>query len=162
MRVASAPKSAKLGGVGDTYGGEKNVQQVFTQYILIAMALGHRDGGADLQLSSRPKGADIASSVNLIAMAVPAALIKMIIAPLGVLQTLVGGIAHMGKRRQAGGGFSQRPWAGSSAPRSSSLLLRPRHGQPAAGRVRTFPGTLPDKAQSTGLPVSAFSIEKNS
>ena len=23
-----------------------------------------------------------------------------------------------------------------------------------------FPGTLPDKAQSTGLPVSAFSIEK--
>jgi len=81
-------------------------------------------------------------------------LIKMIIAPL-VFATLVGGIAHMGSSSKLGrhlcenhGLVHQRLLCFAAA--------RPRDGQSAAAR-RQFPGTLPDKAQSTGLPVSAFS-----
>ena len=86
----------------------------FTQYILIAMALGIVMGALIFNYLPDSRG-DIAADVNLIAMLF-LRLIKMIIAPL-VFATLVGGIAHMGSG--AGwGGFSRKPWAGSSAPRS--------------------------------------------
>ena len=127
----------------------------FTQYILIAMALGIVMG--TLVFNYLPDSrVEIAADVNLIAMLF-LRLIKMIIAPL-VFATLVGGIAHMGAAPSSDAS-SPRPWAGSSARRSSRLLLglvMVNLLQPGAN----FPGTLPDKAQSTGLPVSAFSIEK--
>lgn len=87
----------------------------FTQYILIAMALGIVMGA--LVFNYLPDSrADIAADVNLIAMLF-LRLIKMIIAPL-VFATLVGGIAHMGTAPSSGGSLP-RPWAGSSAPPSS-------------------------------------------
>jgi len=68
----------------------------FTQYILVAMALGIVVEA--LVFNCLPDiRADIAADVNLIAMLF-LRLIKMIIAPL-VFATLVGGIAHMGRRQ---------------------------------------------------------------
>src|ERR1700744_5659575 len=127
----------------------------FTQYILIAMVLGIVMGtlGFNYLPDSR---AEIAADVNLIAMLF-LRLIKMIIAPL-VCATLGGGIAHMGSGAKLGRIFAKTMgWFVS--PSFVSLLLgivMVNLLQPGAN----FPGALPDKAQSTGLPVSAFSIEK--
>lgn len=99
---------------------------------------------------------DWASSINLIAV-IFLRLIKMIIAPL-VFATLVGGIAHMGSGSKLGRIFAKTMgWFVSASFISLMLgLIMVNLLQPGAN----FPGTLPDKAQSTGLPVSAFSIEK--
>lgn len=127
----------------------------FTRWILFAMVLGIVMGTLiyDYLPDSR---ADIAASINLIAMLF-LRLIKMIIAPL-VFATLVGGIAHMGSGAKLGRIFAKTMGWFISASFVSLLLglvmvnlLRPGDN---------FPGTLPDKTQSTGLPVSAFSIEK--
>jgi hypothetical protein len=84
-------------------------------------------------------------------------LIKMIIAPL-VFATLVGGIAHMGSGSKLGRIFAKTMGWFVSASLVSLLLglIMVNLLQPGAN----FPGTLPDKLQSTGLPVSQFSIEK--
>src|SRR6185312_2872696 len=76
----------------------------FTRYILFAMALGVVMGSLiyDHLPASR---AEIASSINLIAMAF-LRLIKMLIAPL-VFATLVGGIAHMGAGSRLGRIFAK-------------------------------------------------------
>src|SRR5665213_2042384 len=112
----------------------------FTQYILFAMALGIVMGALIFNYLPDIRG-DIAADVNLIAMLF-LRLIKMIIAPL-VFATLVGGIAHMGSGARLGRIFAKTMgWFVSAS--FVSLLL----------------GLLPDKAASTGLPVSAFSIEK--
>jgi Na+/H+-dicarboxylate symporter len=127
----------------------------FTRYILIAMALGVVMGA--LIFSYLPgERVEIASSVNLIAMLF-LRLIKMIIAPL-VFATLVGGIAHMGTGAKLGRIFAKTMGWFVSASFISLLLglIMVNLLQPGAN----FPGTLPDKGQSTGLPVSAFSIEK--
>src|SRR5438105_5350394 len=76
----------------------------FTQFILIAMALGIVMG--TLIYNYLPDiRADIAADVNLIAMLF-LRLIKMIIAPL-VFATLVGGIAHMGSGAKLGRIFAK-------------------------------------------------------
>ena len=127
----------------------------FTQYILIAMALGIVMG--TLVFNYLPDSrVEIAADVNLIAMLF-LRLIKMIIAPL-VFATLVGGIAHMGSGSKLGRIFAKTMGWFVSASFISLLLglVMVNLLQPGAN----FPGTLPDKAQSTGLPVSAFSIEK--
>ena len=127
----------------------------FTQYILIAMALGIVMG--TLVFNYLPDSrVEIAADVNLIAMLF-LRLIKMIIAPL-VFATLVGGIAHMGSGSRLGRIFAKTMGWFVSASFISLLLglVMVNLLQPGAN----FPGTLPDKAQSTGLPVSAFSIEK--
>src|SRR6266446_2066751 len=133
----------------------KKMSNRFTQYILIAMALGIVMG--TLVFNYLPDiRADIAADVNLIAMLF-LRLIKMIIAPL-VFATLVGGIAHMGGGARLGRIFAKTMGWFVSASFVSLLLglVMVNLLQPGAN----FPGTLPDKAQSTGLPVSAFSIEK--
>ena len=127
----------------------------FTRYILVAMALGVVMGA--LIYSYLPGDrVDIANSVNLVAMLF-LRLIKMIIAPL-VFATLVGGIAHMGTGAKLGRIFAKTMgWFVSASFVSLMLgLVMVNLLQPGAN----FPGTLPDKGQSTGLPVSAFSIEK--
>jgi Na+/H+-dicarboxylate symporter len=101
----------------------------FTRYILGAMVLGIVMGALIYQYAPDNRN-DLANSINLIAMLF-LRLIKMIIAPL-VFATLVGGIAHMGSGSRLGRIFaktmgwgpgsaasSQKPWAGSSPPRSS-------------------------------------------
>ena len=84
-------------------------------------------------------------------------LVKTIIAPL-VFATLVGGIAHMGSGAKLGRIFAKTMGWFVSASFVSLLLglVMVNLLQPGAN----FPGTLPDKGQSTGLQVSAFSIEK--
>src|SRR5438477_7167275 len=127
----------------------------FTQFILIAMALGIVMG--TLIYNYLPDiRADIAADVNLIAMLF-LRLIKMIIAPL-VFATLVGGIAHMGSGAKLGRIFAKTMGWFVSASFVSLLLglVMVNLLQPGSN----FPGTLPDKTQSTGLPVSAFSVEK--
>src|SRR6201992_850440 len=127
----------------------------FTQYILFAMALGIVMGALIFNYLPDVRN-DLAADINLIAMLF-LRLIKMIIAPL-VFATLVGGIAHMGSGARLGRIFAKTMgWFVSAS--FVSLLLRlglVKLLQPGAN----FPGTLPDKAQSTGLPVSSFSIEK--
>src|SRR6476660_8769104 len=127
----------------------------FTQYILAAMVLGIIMGSAIYNFLPDTRG-DWASSINLIAV-IFLRLIKMIIAPL-VFATLVGGIAHMGSGSKLGRIFAKTMgWFVSASFVSLMLgLVMVNLLQPGAN----FPGTLPDKAQSTGLPVSAFSIEK--
>ena len=127
----------------------------FTQYILIAMALGIVMGTVVFNYMPDSRVA-IAADVNLIAMLF-LRLIKMIIAPL-VFATLVGGIAHMGSGSKLGRIFAKTMGWFVSASFISLLLglIMVNLLQPGAN----FPGTLPDKAQSTGLPVSAFSFEK--
>jgi Na+/H+-dicarboxylate symporter len=127
----------------------------FTRYILIAMALGIVVGTLIYEYLPENR-AEISSSINLIAMLF-LRLIKMIIAPL-VFATLVGGIAHMGSGSKLGRIFAKTMgWFVTASFVSLMLglvmvnLLRPG---------ANFPGTLPDKGQSTGLPVSAFSLEK--
>src|SRR6476646_11595778 len=75
-----------------------------------------------------------------------------------VIATLVGGIAHMGTGSKLGRIFAKTMGWFVSASFVSLLLglVMVNLLQPGAN----FPGTLPDKLQSTGLPVSAFSIEK--
>jgi len=127
----------------------------FTQYILIAMALGIVMG--TIVFNYMPDNrVEIAADVNMIAMLF-LRLIKMIIAPL-VFATLVGGIAHMGSGSRLGRIFAKTMGWFVSASFISLLLglIMVNLLQPGAN----FPGTLPDKAQSTGLPVSAFSFEK--
>src|SRR5471032_315885 len=100
----------------------------FTQYILIAMALGIVMG--TLVFNYLPDiRAEIAADVNLIAMLF-LRLIKMIIAPL-VFATLVGGIAHLGSGSKLGCIFA-RPMCWFISP---SLL---RNSAPAWSR---FPKT---------------------
>jgi Na+/H+-dicarboxylate symporter len=127
----------------------------FTRYILIAMALGIVMGTAIYEYLPTDR-TSIASNVNLVAMLF-LRLIKMIIAPL-VFATLVGGIAHMGTGSKLGRIFAKTMgWFVSASFISLMLgLVMVNLLQPGAN----FPGTLPDKGQSTGLPVSAFSIEK--
>lgn len=127
----------------------------FTQYILIAMVLGIVMGAAIFNFLPDSR-AEIASSVNLIAMLF-LRLIKMIIAPL-VFATLVGGIAHMGSGSKLGRVFAKTlGWFVSASFISLLLgLVMVNLLQPGAN----FPGTLPEKGQSTGLAVSAFSLEK--
>src|SRR5258708_39128029 len=71
----------------------------FTQFILIAMALGIVMGSLIFNYLPDSR-VEIAADVNLIAMLF-LRLIKMIIAPL-VFATLVGGIAHMGSGAKLG------------------------------------------------------------
>src|ERR1700749_4360721 len=127
----------------------------FTQYILIAMALGIVMGAFIFNCLPAQRTAH-AADINLIAMLF-LRLIKMIIAPL-VFATLVGGISHMGSGAKLGRVFAKTMGWFVSASFVSLLLglVMVNLLQPGAN----FPGTLPDKAQSTGLPVSAFSIEK--
>jgi Na+/H+-dicarboxylate symporter len=127
----------------------------FTQYILAAMVLGIVMGSAIYNFLPDAR-ADWASSINLIAMMF-LRLIKMIIAPL-VFATLVGGIAHMGSGSKLGRIFAKTMGWFVSASFVSLLLglVMVNLLQPGAN----FPGTLPAAGQSTGLPVSAFSIEK--
>src|SRR6476619_1934126 len=127
----------------------------FTQYILIAMALGIVMGTIVFNYMPDSR-VEIAADVNLIAMLF-LRLIKMIIAPL-VFATLVGGIAHMGTGAKLGRVFAKTMGWFISASFVSLLLglLMVNLLQPGAN----FPGTLPEKGQSTGLPVSAFSLEK--
>src|ERR1700712_5161154 len=135
--------------------GFKKMSNRFTQYILIAMALGIVMG--TLVFNYLPDSrVEIAADVNLVAMLF-LRLIKMIIAPL-VFATLVGGIAHMGSGARLGRIFAKTMGWFISASFISLLLglIMVNLLQPGAN----FPGTLPDKAQSTGLPVSAFSFEK--
>ena len=127
----------------------------FTQYILIAMVLGVVVGALIFNFAPDSR-AELASSINLLAVLF-LRLIKMIIAPL-VFATLVGGIAHMGSGSKLGRIFAKTMGWFVSASFVSLLLglLMVNLLQPGAN----FPGTLPDKTQSTGLPVSAFSVEK--
>src|SRR5271165_2476109 len=127
----------------------------FTQYILIAMALGIVMGSLIFNFAPDSR-AELAADINLIAMLF-LRLIKMIIAPL-VFATLVGGIAHMGSGAKLGRIFAKTMGWFISASFISLLLglVMVNLLQPGAN----FPGTLPDKAQSTGLQVSAFSVEK--
>src|SRR5947208_4754131 len=127
----------------------------FTQYILIAMVLGIVMGTVIFNYLPDSR-VELAADVNLIAMLF-LRLIKMIIAPL-VFATLVGGIAHMGSGSKLGRIFAKTMGWFVSASFVSLLLglVMVNLLQPGAN----FPGTLPDKTQSTGLPVSAFSIEK--
>jgi hypothetical protein len=127
----------------------------FTQYILAAMVLGIVMGAAIFNFLPDTR-AEWASSINLIAMMF-LRLIKMIIAPL-VFATLVGGIAHMGSGSRLGRIFAKTMGWFVSASFVSLLLglVMVNLLQPGAN----FPGTLPQAGQSTGLPVSAFSIEK--
>jgi Na+/H+-dicarboxylate symporter len=127
----------------------------FTTFILIAMVLGVVMGS--LVYSYLPdERVAIAADVNMIAMLF-LRLIKMIIAPL-VFATLVGGIAHMGSGAKLGRIFAKTMGWFVSASFISLLLglVMVNLLQPGAN----FPGTLPDKGQSTGLAVSAFSMEK--
>ena len=127
----------------------------FTRYILIAMALGVIMGA--LVYKYLPQNRDeIAYGVNLIALAF-LRLIKMVIAPL-VLATLVGGIAHMGAGAKLGRIFVKTLGWFVCASFASLLLglVMVNLLQPGAN----FPGALPERSQSTGLPVSAFSVEK--
>src|ERR1700756_517544 len=127
----------------------------FTQYILIAMALGIVMGALIYNFMPDSR-AELAADINLIALLF-LRLIKMIIAPL-VFATLVGGIAHMGSGAKLGRIFAKTMgWFISASFVSLMLgLVMVNLLQPGAN----FPGTLPDKTQSTGLPVSAFSVEK--
>src|SRR6516165_9941305 len=127
----------------------------FTQYILIAMALGIVMGALIYNFMPDSR-AELAADINLIALLF-LRLIKMIIAPL-VFATLVGGIAHMGSGAKLGRIFAKTMGWFVCASLVSLLLglLMVNLLQPGAN----FPGTLPEKGQSTGLPVSAFSIEK--
>src|SRR3954452_7440447 len=85
------------------YGGAR-MSSRFTQYILIAMALGIVMGTIVFNYMPDNRVA-IAADVNLIAMLF-LRLIKMIIAPL-VFATLVGGIAHMGSGSKLGRIFAK-------------------------------------------------------
>src|SRR3974390_1692018 len=127
----------------------------FTQYILAAMVLGIIVGTLIFNFLPDSR-VELAADINLIAMLF-LRLIKMIIAPL-VFATLVGGIAHMGSGAKLGRIFAKTMgWFVSASFVSLMLgLLMVNLLQPGAN----FPGTLPDKTQSTGLPVSAFSGEK--
>src|ERR1700712_3416143 len=127
----------------------------FTQFILIAMALGILSG--TLVFNNRPDSrVEIAADVNLVAMLF-LRLIKMIIAPL-VFATLVGGIAHMGSGAKLGRIFAKTMGWFVTASFCSLLLglVMVNLLQPGAN----FPGTLPAAGQSTGLQVSGFSMEK--
>src|SRR5215216_7228612 len=125
----------------------------FTQYILIAMALGIVMG--TIVFNYMPDNrVSIAADVNLIAMLF-LRLIKMIIAPL-VFATLVGGIAHMGSGSKLGRIFAKTMGWFVTASFVSLLLglVMVNLLQPGAN----FLGTLAAAGQSTGLQTSAFSI----
>lgn len=127
----------------------------FTSYILGAMVLGVVMGALIYQYAPDSRN-DLANSINLIAMLF-LRLIKMIIAPL-VFATLVGGIAHMGSGARLGRIFAKTMgWFVSASFVSLMIgLIMVNLMQPGAN----FPGALPAATQSTGLAVSAFSLEK--
>ena len=113
----------------------------FTQYILIAMALGVVMG--TLVFNYLPDSrVEIAAVVNLIALMF-LRLIKMIIAPL-VFATLVGGIAHMGSGSKLGRIFAKTMgWFVSASIVSLLLgLIMVNLLQPGAN----FPGAERDSA----------------
>jgi Na+/H+-dicarboxylate symporter len=120
----------------------------FTQFILIAMALGIVMGSLIFNYLPDSR-VEIAADVNLIAMLF-LRLIKMIIAPL-VFATLVGGIAHMGSGAKLGRIFAKTMGWFVSASFVSLLLglVMVNLLQPGAN----FPGTLPDKAQRNSSPI---------
>src|SRR3954466_7939916 len=96
FKTCDNPSAGKRGG--------SQMSSRFTQYILIAMALGIVMGA--LVFNYLPdQRVEIAADVNLIAMLF-LRLIKMIIAPL-VFATLVGGIAHMGSGARLGRIFAK-------------------------------------------------------
>src|SRR3954463_10593120 len=119
------------------YGGAR-MSSRFTQYILIAMALGIVMGTIVFNYMPDSR-VEIAADVNLIAMLF-LRLIKMIIAPL-VFATLVGGIAHMGSGSKLGRIFAKTMGWFVSASFISLLLglIMVNLLQPGAN----FPGTLP-------------------
>ncbi len=86
-------------------------------------------------------------------------LIKMIIAPL-VFSTLVGRHRPHGRRRPASAGSASRPWAGSSPPRSVSLLLglvMVHLLQPGVGLALPMPGRRRQRVRtSTKLTLQDF------
>src|ERR1700740_84543 len=127
----------------------------FTQYIRIAMALGIVMGSIVFNYLPDSR-VEIAADVNLIAMLF-LRLIKMIIAPL-VFAAPAGGIENMASGRKPGRiSAKTMGWFVSASFVSLLLgLVMVNLLQPGAN----FPGTLPDKMQSTGLPASQFSIEK--
>jgi len=107
----------------------------FTQYILIAMALGIVMGALIFNFLPDIRS-DIAADVNLIAMLF-LRLIKMIIAPL-VFATLVGGIAHMGGGARLGRIFAKTMGWFVSA---SFVVAATRSGDgQSAAAGREFPG----------------------
>src|ERR1700757_1641780 len=101
----------------------------FTQYILIAMALGIVMGALIFDFLPDQR-VELAADINLIAMLF-LRLIKMIIAPL-VFATLVGGIAHMGTGAKLGRIFAKTMGWFISA--SFISAAGPRHGELAATR----------------------------
>jgi len=140
--VASPSKSDKLSLPQLT--GVRNVQQVYAIH-LDRDGARHRDGNHRFNYMPDSR-VEIAADVNLIAMLF-LRLIKMIIAPL-VFATLVGGIAHMGSGSKLGRVFAKTMGWFVSASFISLLLglVMVNLLQPGAN----FPGTLPDKAQTTG------------
>src|SRR5689334_892588 len=127
----------------------------FTQYILIAMVLGIVMG-ATIYNFLPDNRAELPSGVHLIAILF-LRLINLTIGPL-VVATLVGGIAHMGSGWKLGRVDAETlGWVGSASFISLLLgLVMVNLLQPGANS----PGTLPEQRQSTGLAVSAFSLEK--
>jgi Na+/H+-dicarboxylate symporter len=159
--LATRSTPVKLDGTRISSLGARMAKRL-TRYILIALVLGVVAGWSinaaiddgSPQAAARLKAiADYLSIVTTLFLR----LIKMIIAPL-VFATLVGGIAHMASGARLGRIFAKTMGWFVSASFVSLLLglLMVNLLQPGSN----FPGTLPDKAQSTGLPVSAFSIEK--
>ena len=127
----------------------------FTQYILIAMALGIVMGTIVFNYMPDSR-VSIAADVNLIAMLF-LRLIKMIIAPL-VFATLVGGIAHMGSGSKLGRIFAKTMgWFVSAS--FVSLLLGLCHGQPAGAR-RELPRHAARQVAVDRPAGVGFSLEK--
>ena len=124
--------------------GVARMSNRFTQYILIAMVLGIVMGTVIFNFLPDSR-VELAADINLVAMLF-LRLIKMIIAPL-VFATLVGGIAHMGSGSKLGRIFAKTMGWFVSASFVSLLLglIMVNLLQPGSN----FPGTLPDKAQST-------------
>ena len=126
-------------------------------WILIAMLVGIGIGYMIYtSFPDKKTATEIAGYISLVSD-VFLRLIKMVIGPL-VFSTLVVGIAHMGDAASVGRVFAKAlGWFVTASLVSLLLgLVMVNLLQPGDN----FPGTLPDKAQSTGLPVSAFSIEK--
>ncbi len=127
----------------------------FTQYILIAMALGIVMGSLVFNYlpDSRVRDRGRRQSDRHVVPAPDQDDHRAL-----VFATLVGGIAHMGSGSKLGRIFAKTTGWFVSASFISLLLglVMVNLLQPGAN----FPGTLPAAGQSTGLPVSAFSIEK--
>ena len=127
----------------------------FTQYILIAMALGIVMGALIFNFMPDSR-VELAADINLIAMLF-LRLIKMIIAPL-VFSTLVVGVAHMGDGKTIGRiGVKTMTWFITASLASLLLgmlmvnILRP-------GENIGLP--LPDVTASTNLKVTSLTLKE--